>query len=84
MKSLVIPLPQSPHPSIPITLQTVSLSFLQGEELQELSIEISDEGAGFFGHIKTEGWSLDPNEDWITKLITQVCNSLDNQGKEEE
>lgn len=84
MKSLIIPLPESPHPSIPITLQNVSLSFLQGEELQELSIEFSDEGAGFFAHIKTEGWSLDPNEDWITKLIAQVCKSLDSQGKDED
>jgi hypothetical protein len=86
MKSLIIPFPQSPHPSIPITLQSVSLSFLQGDvgDLEELSIELTDGGAGYFGHIQTEGWSLDPNEDWITKLIAQGCKSLDSQGKDED
>ena len=84
MKSLIIPLPESLHPTMPITLQNVSPSFFQGDvgDLQELSIELSDEGAGYFAHIKTEGWSLDPNEDWITKLIAQVCKNLDSQGKD--
>ena len=51
-----------------------------GDDIQNLTVEILDEGGGAFLRLATDGVSLDPEElEELTKTMLAVCKFVDKE-----
>ena len=47
------------------------------ESYQELEVEFSDAGGGFYYILKTDRWAIDRDEHSLFKCLDNICKDLD-------